>query len=263
MPEMNSMPIQQEQFQDIMQTYGTYIYNFSLKLTTNPDDASDLLQNTFLKAWQHINELRDDKAIKYWLRAICFNEFKMWLRKYKHITLDFKEDMDEFGQDYPAMISIKPSVIDEMVMEEQVKKLRDGCFLAMTRKLTLPQRMAFSLVDMFGLTITETAGLLDITPKAVKGLLYRARSCLTNFFKDHCNILEMNNPCSCQAWMDFMKDRDKFQQLLKMKPFSLDYHGHKFDPIIYQKILSIYHHTPDKRPEDHWFTDIIQIINKS
>ena len=67
--------------ENIIESYGQYVYNLALKLSANPEYADDLTQETFIKAWLHIKELRSPEAIKKWLRIICINEFRMSLRK--------------------------------------------------------------------------------------------------------------------------------------------------------------------------------------
>lgn len=108
--------------------------------------------------------------------------------------------------------------------------LRDGCFLAMAGKLPLNQRAAFSLVDMFGLSIPEMAEILDVTPKAVKGLLYRARLSLESFFRDHGGILDEKNPCRCSAWIEFSNNRNALQRETRTRITVLDYRGTGYQP---------------------------------
>ena len=54
--------------ENIIESYGQYVYNLALKLSANPEYADDLTQETFIKAWLHIKELRSPEAIKKWLR---------------------------------------------------------------------------------------------------------------------------------------------------------------------------------------------------
>ena len=69
--------------ESIITRYASYIYNLSRKLSANPDKAEDLAQETFIKAWAHISEVKNEHAVKSWLRTICINEFRMMLRKEK------------------------------------------------------------------------------------------------------------------------------------------------------------------------------------
>lgn len=253
--------IQQTHIEEIIYQYGFYIYHFAFQLTTNQSDAEELTQETFIKAWQYLDTLDNIKAIKAWLRVICVNEFKMKLRKENKLKIDYTENIEDLEKESQYFITPSPLAIDEVIVSEEVEKLRNGCFLAMTRKLTINQRIAFSLVDMFGLSMEEAAQILNVTPKAVKGLLYRARMNLESFFKDHCSLLDAHNPCHCQAWIEFLQDRSKIQEKLRE---TLDYHeeNYVYDEKTRQQILYYYQHMPDQRPSEEWFLKIISLIQK-
>ena len=65
---------------------------------------------------------------------------------------------------------------------------------------------------MFGLTLDEVSEVIGISKSATKGLLYRARMNLDSFFSGHCNLIDVNNPCSCKAWIEFSKTRDNLKK---------------------------------------------------
>ncbi len=52
----------------IINTYGSYVFNYALKLSCNPSVAEDLTQETFINAWKKINTLEDSNVIKSWLK---------------------------------------------------------------------------------------------------------------------------------------------------------------------------------------------------
>lgn len=197
--------------EQMIQNYGTYIYNFALKLSGNVKDAEDLTQNTFIKAWRNLETLKDMKAIKKWLRTICLNEYRMKLKKEKKLDITYIEKIEDIERDGHLLSACIPSLQEEVILTEEVEKLRNGCFFAMSNTLTLHQRITFSLIDMLGLSIMEVAEILEITPKAVKGLLYRARMNLESFFHNHCSMLDVQNACQCLAWKDFVEQRADMQ----------------------------------------------------
>lgn len=246
----------------IVKDYGTYIYNFALKLSENTKDAEDLAQETFIKAWKNIETLKNSKAVKKWLRTICLNEFRMKIKKNNRMKVDYTENIDELIKDGKNLIDVSPALIDETFVSEEVSKIRNGCFLAMARKLSINQRIAFSLVYMFGLPINEVAKLLQVTPKAVKGLLYRARMNLDSFFQGHCSILEADNPCKCSAWVNFVNQRADMQGELKKVIHTLDYKNknYSFDETTSAKVLYYYQNMPEYKPSDEWFESIIVSI---
>lgn len=248
--------------EQLINDYGSYIYNYAFKLSANEQDANDITQNTFIKAWKNLDTLKNPDAIKKWLRTICLNELRMKLKKDQKIKIDYTENLEKLEKDSFYFLIPEPSLLDETFVSEEVTKLRDGCFLAMARKLTIHQRIAFSLVDMFGLSIDETANILDTTPKAVKGLLYRARMNLEAFFHEHCSILDASNPCLCTSWIEFVKNRQTMQKELKDKLDVLDYQktDYIYNEKIRRKILNIYSHIPEQKPSDQWFSSMIILI---
>ena len=137
----------------ILQQYGAYIYNLAYKLSGQKALADDLAQDTFIQAWKHLGQLREPSALKQWLCTICVNQFKMLLRKENHFQTTHIEYLEELEQDGQLLINIPASVVEEVQATEDVVCLRNGCFFAMSCKLTINQRIVFSLIDMFGLSI--------------------------------------------------------------------------------------------------------------
>lgn len=245
--------------ESVINQYGQYVYNLALKLSANPENAEDLTQETLIKAWKHLQDIKDTSAIKNWLRTICINEFRMMFRKEKRENICFVENIEDLESDSMLLVDVQPLALDEIQTTEEVGKLRDGCFLAMTQKLSLNQRLAFSLIDMFGMSLKDVAEILELTPKAVKGLLYRARMNLDSFFQGHCSFLDINNPCKCTAWIDFLQTRNSLQEIMEQ---TLDYKktGYVFDPEVRQKILHYYHDMPSQKPSREWFDKVILLV---
>lgn len=136
----------------------------------------------------------------------------------------------------------------------------------MVRKLTLNQRIAFSLIDMFGLSINDVSNILNISTGAVKGLLYRARMNIDSFFAHHCSIIDTNNPCSCKAWIEFSKKRSNMQDHAERKKHKfikqLDYKkvNYVFNDSVRRKINFLYKNMPPKKPSDDWYNKVIDSI---
>lgn len=248
--------------EDIVKDYYYHIYNFALKLTCHPQDAQDITQDTFLKAWKKQDDLRKEEALGKWLRSICYREFLMKVRKDKKIetVVDDWEDLERDGQ---LLEKRAPLPEDEVVVDEEIRELQNGCFLAMVRKLSLHQRIAFSLVDMFGMKVEEVADLLGVTKGAVKGLLFRGRMNIDSFFADHCNLLYEKNPCSCQAWIRFSENREKMQKRVKELSAKLDYgeKGYYYNEEVRRKILYLYRNMPEKKPPQEWYEEIMEAMH--
>ena len=244
--------------EEILNKYGAYIYNYAFRLTAHPEDAKDLAQDTLLQAWSKRDTLENELAAKAWLRKICLRVFLMNMRSKKDIR--YEEDIEQLESQGKLLVSQISSPEDEIVVAESVKELQNGCFIAMVRKLTLQQRIAFSMVDMFGLSIEEAAELLEVSYGALKGLLYRARTSLDAFYANHCEWINTSNPCKCAAWIDFHQNRDKNQDNMKKTLIEhLDYKDNNiiYPPAVRSRVQYLYKNMPDKYPGQEWFDHVI------
>lgn len=250
--------------EEILNQYGKYIYNLSFKLTADPEQAKDLSQDTLLKAWEKRELLKNEAAAKAWLRKICLNLFRMNMRKKKEVWLE--EDIDLLEEHGRLLTNEAAGPEEEVIVEEGVRELQNGCFLAMVRKLTLEQRMAFSLVDMFGVPLDEAAELMDISYGALKGLLYRARRSIDSFFAGHCEWIQSSNPCKCKAWISFWQNRDNNQQNMKKVLLEhLDYRDQKEYDLssVRKKVKYLYETMPDRVPGQEWYENVISAFHRS
>lgn len=242
----------------LIKEHSGWLYRYALFLSAHPDRAQDLVQQTWINAWKHQDQLQDISAIRTWLKKICLNEYRMSMRKQKPIV----ESIEELEADSVYFVDTKVDDITELSVKEEVKNLRNGCFLGMSGKLTLSQRMAFSLVDMFGLTLQETADLMDVSVSAVKGLLFRARSNLVSFFADHCMFIKEENACRCEAWINFAQQRSKLQHKLKTSFSPEEFREKKVSnqESIRKRVLYYYQHMPVQTPPDSWYEELIHIV---
>lgn len=248
-------------FENVFKENYVYLYNFALKLTCHPQNAEDLAQQTFLVAFEKKEQLRDENALRKWLVSICYRQFLMLLRKSNTLE-ESDEELDEYEQEAQLLSGSLPLPEEEVIVADEIKSLQNGCFMAMVRKLSLKQRIAFSLVDMFGMQPDYVSELLEISPNALKGLLFRARMNLDSFFAGHCNLLDSQNPCSCQAWIEFRESHEKNKMEMRKTVKQLDYKekGYHFDSKIRSKVQYLYSHMPEQRPSEAWFSKVIEIF---
>jgi RNA polymerase sigma factor (sigma-70 family) len=255
----------------LVKDYGTYVYSYAWKLACSPEEAEDIAQETFIQAWKNADTLKNEEAVKGWLRRICLNCFLMKHRKKDEQNLLFSGEEPELEDavDMQKMERYMPQPEDEVLADESIKEMQNGCFYAMVRRLTLDQRIAFSLVDMFGLTAAGTARLLSVTEGAVKAQLFRARMNLDAFFSDHCSVISAENPCSCRAWQEFWNRRYRNQQEMReaaartLPAETLDWHtkNYHFDSGVRGKIRYLYAHMSDTEPDEKWFKKIIETVS--
>lgn len=161
-----------EAFEELMNRYEKKIYRLGVRLMGNEQDAEDVLQETFLKAFEHLKNFREDSRFYTWLVRIAVNEGLMKLRKRRSDKAGPMEDVvDDEGQVIPREFrDWKPNPEQEMSQKEMEQTLLDAA-----RALPASLRAVFFLRDVEELSTEETAQTLGLSTGAVKARLFRAR----------------------------------------------------------------------------------------
>ncbi len=260
---MDSLPICIDEYK----AQWNYIYNFAFKLTGNIHECEDLAQETIIKGWEKIDQLKNTNALKPWLRKICTNLFLMQIRKekgYKELSYDQLIDLEK---ESPSLQfeSNTPQPDEELILDESIRELRNGCFQAMTLKLTLNQRIVFSLIEMFGLETHEVAERIGLSKSATKSLLHRARMNIDSFFAPKCNLINTRNPCSCQSYLDFSRMKEERKAEVRERITSFKF-GEKpknylYNDEIRQRVRHIYTDMPENIPASAWYQSVVNTVS--
>jgi RNA polymerase sigma-70 factor (ECF subfamily) len=159
-------------FEELVNRYEKKIYRLGLNLTGNPEDAEDVLQEAFLKAFEHLPEFREDARFYTWLVRIAINEGLMKLRKRRSDrAVPIEDAVGEEGEVVPREFADwKPNPEQVYAQAEIETILRDAA-----DSLSAGLRTVFLLRDVEGFSTGETAALLNVTEGAVKARLFRAR----------------------------------------------------------------------------------------
>jgi RNA polymerase sigma-70 factor (ECF subfamily) len=153
-------------------TFSGQIYRLALNMLGNPQDAEDILQNTFIKALQAINGFEGRASLSTWLYRIAVNEALMLMRRQKpviQVAMDYEEDDAELQN--PTQFTDWCCLPEEELLSTESKAFLDQAIQRLPDKL----RVVFVLRDMEGLSIRETGKALGLSETAVKTRLLRAR----------------------------------------------------------------------------------------
>ncbi|HEV2247558.1 MAG TPA: sigma-70 family RNA polymerase sigma factor [Terriglobia bacterium] len=161
-----------EAFEDLVNRYEKKIYRLGLNLTGNPEDAEDMLQETFLKAFEHLSDFREDSRFYTWIVRIAINQGLMKLRKRRGSReVQIEDGENDDGEIIPRdFADWRPNPEQELQRTEL-----EGILQNAARSLPMTFRTVFFLRDVEGLSTEETAELLNLSEGAVKARLFRAR----------------------------------------------------------------------------------------
>ena len=152
------------------------LYSSALRMTRNPTDAEDLVQETVLRAYRGFAGFQEGTNLKAWLYRILTNSFINTYRKKQRepVTVEGPDDIDEwYLYDRLGARSVEPSAeseVLEQLPDEDVQRALE----------TLPEgfRMAVLLADVQGFSYKEIAEMLDIPIGTVMSRLHRGRKAL-------------------------------------------------------------------------------------
>lgn len=163
------------EFARLVDEYSSPIYRLGLRMLGNPQDAEDVLQNTFLNALTHIQNFEGRSSLATWLYRIAANEALMLLRKKKpEVNLDEFEGDDDAEDLRPTQFVDWSALPEDELLSDEGKKALDAAVNQLPESL----RIVFLLRDVEGLSIKETADALNLTETNVKTRLLRARLAL-------------------------------------------------------------------------------------
>src|SRR5882672_134974 len=161
-----------EAFNGLAERYQRNIFRLAQNITQNREDAEDVLQETFLKAYEHLPEFHGDSKFYTWIVRIAVNEALMKLRKRKGDKTVWLDEPINTGEDTVAReIAVWEDNPEQRYSKEELHDILDKA----VNGLAPPYRTVFVLRDVEGLSTEETAEALDLSVPAVKSRLLRAR----------------------------------------------------------------------------------------
>jgi RNA polymerase sigma-70 factor (ECF subfamily) len=155
------------------------IYNFAYRITFNEDDAKDLVQETYLKAFRFIVSFQQGTNAKAWLFRILKNSFINEFRKRSKepAKVDYQEVETYYNSD-----EVDQSITSDLRVEAIKEKIGDEVSVAIN-SLDIDFRTVIILCDLEGFTYEEMAKILDIPIGTVRSRLHRARNLLRDKLK--------------------------------------------------------------------------------
>ena len=181
-------------FEQLVKRYDVKLFRIAHHITHNREDAEEAVQDAFLKAFRNLSSFQEKSQFSTWLFRINVNESLMKLRKRRH-------SMEVSIEEFQERTSLNPfEIVDWALNPEQLygatelrRILRDQL-----QELSPNLRVTFVLRDIEGLSIDETAEVLDLTANAVKARLSRARLKLRELLTRYFGVSAMQSEVSTE-----------------------------------------------------------------
>lgn len=170
-----------EEFSKETLPHETALYNYALKISGNTDDAHDLVQETYYKAYRHFDKFQSGTNSKAWMFMILKNSFINDYRKSKREP--YKLDYEQIQNFYENVKSDRSQANN--LDKEYYNNLLDDELTEAIDNLPTKMREVFLLCDLEGYSYEETAELVDCPIGTVRSRLHRARHMLQEKLFDY------------------------------------------------------------------------------
>src|SRR5699024_5072175 len=172
MPELTSAEVQkQEDFQEEIIPHLDAMYNFALRLTSDPNDAEDLVQDTIVKAFRFFSSYEKGTNAKAWLFRILKNSYINSYRK--NSKKPSQVDYDEVSTFYETIRAERTDTSD--LEDKMFRDLIDDDISSALDELPEDFRTVVLLCDVEGFTYEEIANMLDVPIGTIRSRLHRGQ----------------------------------------------------------------------------------------
>jgi len=163
---------QQQACRQVYDTFSTPVYNLAYRMLQNTDDAQDVMQNSFIIAFQKITQWSGQSAFGFWLRRIVINQCLDQIKKnHQQLTIESQQQPDlnqKLQYDYQHDLNL------------------------MLAKLPPISRSVLWLYEVEGMTHIEIADLYKMSTSFSKSQLARSKQLLTKWFQNQEETHEQN-----------------------------------------------------------------------
>jgi RNA polymerase sigma-70 factor (ECF subfamily) len=147
----------------LYQQYASYLYGIALRYTTSIEDAQDVLQETFLKIFDNIEQYDQRGAIRSWMKRIVINQALKLREKQSKIKYEDYTDYEELIADDSI---VQPDMLTHEILLEFIRDLPEG------------YQIVFNMCEIEGYSPYEVAKILNCKPVTCRSQLFKAKRIL-------------------------------------------------------------------------------------
>lgn len=191
MAELTKEEVQkQEDFEEEIIPHLDAMYNFALRLTSDPNDAEDLVQDTIVKAFRFFSSYEKGTNAKAWLFRILKNSY---INNYRKQSKQPNQvDYDEVSTFYETIRAERTDTSD--LEDRMFRDLIDDDISNALEELPEDFRTVVLLCDVEGFTYEEIANMLDVPIGTIRSRLHRGRNLLKDQLMEYAEKRGYNKP---------------------------------------------------------------------
>lgn len=169
-------------FADMVKRYERPLLSVALRITANREDAEEVVQDSFLRVFQHIESFRGESLFRTWLTRIARNEALMKIRGKAKTHMSLDDDQRKEWSAQPRELKANGYTPEESYSLQELHMIA----LRLSSSMRGPSQQLMRLCIEMDLSTSEIGKILGLTSSTVKSRLHRARQKLRNAMYKHC-----------------------------------------------------------------------------
>ena len=170
------------------------MYRLALRFLGNPDDAQDACQEILIRIVTRLGTFEGRSKFSTWAYTVAV---RLLLRTRKRLYESAVQGAEQYAAALDAGMGDVDPTLEEVEYRLLSEEVRISCTYGMLLCLPRPQRAAYLLADVLGLTDGEGAEILDISREAFRQRVSRARRTIRFVIDNRCGLVDPANPCRC------------------------------------------------------------------
>ncbi|MDO5968816.1 RNA polymerase sigma factor [Flavivirga aquimarina] len=204
--------------------------SFLYRILANRQDAEDIHQDCFVKAFEKHHTFKGTSSLKVWCFSIAHNLAYDVLRKRNRWSSDTKDKARDYAESHPEFIRLieQTHAMDpegKFVIKEHI----DHCFTCISKSLIIEQQISLILKDIYAFKIKEVALIINKGEAAVKHYVRLARKTMIKIYDDRCSLVNKNGMCHQCAMINHSlnPEQKEHHELINIKMFAEREHASK------------------------------------
>ena len=170
------------------------MYRLALRFLGHSDDAEDACQEILIRIVTHLGSFEGRSRFTTWAYTLATRSLLRTKQRFVETSI---EGPEQFAAFLDAGLADSDPTLDEVEYRLLCEEVRISCTYGMLLCIPRPQRVAYLLADVIGLTDVEGAEILECSRQAFRQRVSRARRTLRYVIDNRCGLVDPSNPCRC------------------------------------------------------------------
>ncbi|MEM8533603.1 MAG: RNA polymerase sigma factor [Chloroflexota bacterium] len=250
-------------FHQLFLAFRDQLKSYLYRLLANRNDADDLTQDTFVRAYEKMHLFRGDSSLKTWVFQIATNLAYNHLQKQKRWTPDVVEQAKHLVLNDQHLADTIVSVAETSPEGQYtIKEHIDTCFTCMAKNLPIENQIALILKDIYDFSVADIVLILGKTEGTVKYLLQNARQTMIDIFDQRCALINKKGVChqcsELNGWFNPQQNQQEELMKINLVKGSKKYNRDE----LYAMRAALIKHIDPLRSEGHELQEILLKCNQ-